>query len=61
VDEVVESQIQLAPRAGEWAALREIGGDDGVPQCQPRCQRPAMGLGEQNRYSSTEAGQLVAV
>ena len=61
LDEVVENEVQLSPGSGQWAALGEIGRDQGIQQSQTGCQNPAVGFGEQHGDTPTEWGQVVAL
>jgi len=61
VNELVEGLIEVSPRGCEWAALGEVGGQNGVEEGKPWSEDAAMGLGEQDGYPAPQSGQVVAL
>jgi hypothetical protein len=54
VDEVVECEVQLSPGGGKWAAFGEIVGQEWIEESETWGEDPAVGLGEEHGYASSE-------
>jgi hypothetical protein len=61
LDKDVERSIEAAPDPAQIPPFDKVGWKLGIERAQAGSEHAAIGLGEQNRHSSAEAGQAITV